>query len=47
MGGLIGIKQKEYESIGCWTNYLTLSYDLDIGFSRSKFAKAVSLEWDV
>ena len=32
------------ESIGCWTYYVTLNYDLDLGFSRSNFWKAVSLE---
>ena len=43
MGGLIDIKVKGYESIGCWTHYMTLNFDLthdlDLGFSRSIIKK--------
>ena len=46
MGGLIDMEQKGYESIGCWTHHVTLSYDLDLGLSRSNFEIAISKEWD-
>ena len=45
MGGSMDIEQKECESNECCTHYVTLSYDLDAGFSRSNFEKAVSHEW--
>ena len=49
MGGGINLERNGCESIGCWTHspgthYVTLSYDLDLGFSRSNFEKAVSQE---
>ena len=34
-GGSIDMEWKGYESIGCYTYFVTLSYDLDFGFSRS------------
>ena len=41
--------RKGYERIGYWTYYATLNFDLthdlDLGFSRSNFEKAVSQEW--
>ena len=46
MGGPINMEQKGYESTGCYTYCVTLSYDLDIGFSRSNFEIAVSQEWE-
>ena len=33
-GGLINMERKGYEWIGCYTNYVTLSYDFDLGFWR-------------
>ena len=39
MGGPIKMERKGYESIGCYTYYVTLSYDLDHRFSRSNFEK--------
>ena len=45
MGGLIGMEQR-HESIGCYTYFVTLSYDLDVRFSRSNFENAVSQEWE-
>ena len=44
MGGPINMEWKGYECIGCYTYFVTLSYDLDIGFSRSNFEIAVSQE---
>ena len=35
------------ESIGCYTYFVALSYDLDPGFSRSEFEHVVSQEWEV
>ena len=32
--------------IGWYTFFVTLSYDLDLGFSRSNFENAVSQEWE-
>ena len=46
MGGPIDMEQKGYESIGSYTYFVTLSYDLDLGFSRSNFENAVSQEWE-
>ena len=40
------MERKGYESIGWYTFFVTLSYDLDLGFSRSKFENAVSQEWE-
>ena len=34
MGWPIDMEQKGYESIRCFTYFVTLSYDLDLGFSR-------------
>ena len=39
MMGSINIERKGYGSIGCWTCYVTLCYDLDLGFSRSSFKR--------
>ena len=39
MGGSINMDRKGCESIGRWTHYVTLSYDLDHGFSRLIFEK--------
>ena len=44
MGGPIDMEQKGYESIEWYTSFVTLSYDLDLGFSRSNFENAVSQE---
>ena len=44
IGGLINMEWKGYESIGCWTDYVTFSYDPWRIF-KVKFQKAVSLEW--
>ena len=46
MGGPIDMERKGYESIGCYTYFVTLSYDLDLGFSRSIFENDVSQEWE-
>ena len=46
MGGPIDMEQKGNESIGCYIYFVTLSYDLDLGFSRSDFENAVSQEWE-
>ena len=46
MAGSIDMEQKGYESIGCYTYFVTLSYDLDLRFSRSNFKNAVSREWE-
>ena len=40
------MERKGYESIGWYTFFVTLSYDLDLGFSRSNFENAVSQEWE-
>ena len=45
MWGSIDMERKGSESIGFWTHYVTLTYDLDLGVSRSNFEKAVSQEW--
>ena len=41
----IDMERKVYESIGCFAYFVTLSYDLDLGFSRSNFEN-VSQEWE-
>ena len=46
MGGPIDMEPKGCESIGCYTHFVTLNHDLDLGFSRSNFEKVVSQEWD-
>ena len=46
MGGPIDMERKGYESIGCYTYFVTLSYDLYLGFSRSNFENAESQEWE-
>ena len=46
MGGPIDMERKGYESTGCYTYFVTLSYDLDLGFSRSNFENAVSQDWE-
>ena len=46
MGGPIDMERKGYESIGWCTFFVTLSYDIDLGFSRSNFENAVSQEWE-
>ena len=35
------MERKGCESIGCWTHFVTLSYDLDLGFSRSNFKMTI------
>ena len=46
MGGSFNMEHQGCESIWCWTHSVTVSYDLDLGFSRSNFEKkTVSLEW--
>ena len=44
MGGSIDMDWKGYESIGCYTYSVTLSYDRDLGFSRSNFENSISQE---
>ena len=39
MGGPIDMEGKGYESMGCYAYFVTLSYDLDLGFSRSNYNK--------
>ena len=46
MGGPIDMEQKGYESIRCYTYFVTLTYDLYLGFSRSNFENAISQEWE-
>ena len=46
MGGPIDKERKGGESIGCYTHFVTLNHDIDLGFSRSNFEKVVSHEWD-
>ena len=50
MEGPIDMEQKRCGSIGCYTHFVTvnipLTHDLNLGFSRSKFEKVVSQEWD-
>ena len=33
--GRINMEQNGYDSIGCYTFYVTLSYDFNLGFWRS------------
>ena len=46
MGGPIDMEWKGYKSIGCYTYFVTLSCDLDLGFSGSNFKNDVSQEWE-
>ena len=46
MGCPIDLEQKGCEPIGCYTYFVTLSYDHDLGFSRSNFENVVSQEWE-
>ena len=48
MEGPIDMEQKRCESIGCYTPFVTVNIPLthDLGFSRSKFEKVLSQEWD-
>ena len=39
MGGPIDMEPKGCESIGCYSYYVTLSYDFDLGFWRSNLKK--------
>ena len=39
-GRLINMEWKGYESIGCYTYYVTLSYDFNLGIWRSNFKKS-------
>ena len=39
MGGPINTEQKGYESIGCYTYYVTVSYGFDLGYWRSDLKK--------
>ena len=43
MGGPIDMERKGFESIGWYTYFVTLSYDLDLG---SNFENAVYQEWE-
>ena len=49
-GWPIDMKRKGWESIGCYTHFVTFdvhfTHDLDLGFSRSNFENAVSQEWE-
>ena len=47
MAGMIDMERKGCEAIVCWTHYVTFSYDLDLGFSRSNFEIVLTQEWDV
>ena len=40
------MERKVYELIGCYTYFVTFSYDLDVGFSRSYVENAVFQEWE-
>ena len=46
----IEMERKGCESIECWTHGMAfnfpLTYDVDLGFSRSNFENAVSQEWE-
>ena len=44
IGGPVDMEQKGYESIGCCTYFVPLSYDLHLWFSMSNFENAVSQE---
>ena len=50
MGWPIDMELKRWKSIEYWTHVVTfnlpLTHDLDLGFSRSNFEKAVSREWE-
>ena len=45
MGEQIDMEQKGYESVGCWTHYVTLNPDLDHGFSRLNLEITISQYW--
>ena len=49
MGGSINMGRKGCESIGCWTQYVTLifnlTHDLEFGFSRLNFQIAIAQDW--
>ena len=45
MGAQIDMEWKD-ELIMCYTYFVTLSYDLDLEFSRSNFENTVSQEWE-
>ena len=44
MGGPIAMERKEWESIGCYTHFVTFNFDFNhdlyLGFSRSNFEKS-------
>ena len=40
------MERKGCESIGHWTHFVTLRYDLDLRFSRLGIEKAISQELD-
>ena len=44
MGGLIDMERKGYESIGCYTCFVSSSFDLDPGFS-SRCGLGTFLSW--
>ena len=44
MGGFTDMDRKECESLGCWTHYETLSYNLDLVPSRSDWKITISQE---
>ena len=52
MVGPIDMEQKGYESIGCYTPFVTfkvpLTHDFDLGFSRSNFESHISgMGWPI
>ena len=50
MGGSIDMGRKGCESIGCWTHYVTLifnlTHDLGFGFLRLNFQIAIAQDWE-
>ena len=46
MGWPMDMERKGCESIGYWTHFVTLRYDLDLRFSRLGIEKAISQELD-
>ena len=50
MAGPTDLEWKGWESIECWTHYVSLNFDLthdlDLGFSRSDFKIAIFQAWE-
>ena len=40
------MERRGYELIGRYAYFVTVSYDLDLGFSRSNFENVISQEWE-